>query len=79
MIVPPVIAPSDTASAPRHMTIVIPPKISTMTIEVIAARSRMRRFALSKVRSTTPAKRFPSRASWPKLWTMDIALSTSVT
>ena len=77
-MVPPLISPAATASAPRHITSTTPPNTSRITTVVMLARSRMRRRAVSKVFSTTPAKRSFSRCSCPKLWTIFIAESTSV-
>ena len=76
---PGVIVPSFTASAPRHIASVIAPNTSRITTDVIAARKMMRLRAVAKVSSTTPANRSPSRFSCPKLWTIFIAESTSVT
>ena len=78
-MVPPVMTPSSTSSAPRHSRAVIDPKTSVMRIAVIRARIRMRCLAMSKVCSTAPAKRSPSRDCWPKAWTIFVADSTSVT
>ncbi len=77
VIVPPLIRPETTSDAPSHSTSVIAPKIRKMTIAVIAARTRMRRLAASKVASTASPKRAASRISWVKAWTTLIAPSTS--
>ena len=78
-IVPPEIAPSLTACAPRQTSRVMPPKTSRITIAVIAARMMTRRRATEKVRSTASRKRACSRSSWLNPWTIFIADSTSVT
>ena len=62
-MVPPVISPRVTASAPRHTSRSIAVKISRRTIEVITERMVMRRLAVAKVRSTVAAKRSASRVS----------------
>jgi len=78
-IVPPEIVPSETAIAPRHISMVTEPKINMMITVVIAARIRIRRLAVVKVLSTASPKRACSRPSWLKAWTIFIAESTSVT
>ena len=67
---PPVISPLATPSAPRHISRVIAPKISSITTEVMIERIRMRRLAVAKLRSTAPAKRSVSRVSWLNAWPM---------
>ena len=54
---PPVIRPAATSIAPCQMIQVIAPNSRKMTIAVISARSRMRRLAVAKTRSTASAKR----------------------
>ena len=78
-IVPPLIVPSATPSAPRHISKVIAPKISMITSAVITARMVMRRLAVAKLRSTAPAKRSDSRFSWLNACTTFTAPSTSPT
>ncbi len=78
-IVPPEIEPVATPTAPCHISTVIDPNTSVMTIAVIAARIMIRRLATSNVRSTAAAKRSRSRASWLNDWTIFIAASTSLT
>ena len=48
-----------------------------MMIAVIVDRIRMRRRAVSNVRSTASPNRASSRGSWPNAWTTFIAPSTS--
>ena len=79
MIVPPVISPAATPSAPRHSSSTTEPKIAKMINEVITARRTIRRREVSNVRSTAPVKRSASRPSWLKPWTIFIAPKTSVT
>ena len=55
------------------------PKISVISSAVMTARMRMRFLATSNVRSTAPENRSPSRICWPKLCTILVAPSTSVT
>ena len=76
---PPVRRPSDTSIAACHMTQVIEPNISEMTIAVITARSRMRRRAVVNASSTALPKRALSRLSWQNAWTIFIAPSVSDT
>jgi hypothetical protein len=77
--VPPDSRPCCTSIAACHMTIVIDPNISPITIAVIAARSRMRRLAVPNALSTAPEKRLDSLFSCPKAWTIFIAPSVSAT
>ena len=77
MIVPLVILPAATCSAPSQTSMVIAPKISAITIAVINARMRMRFFAAVKVFSTASAKRCCSRFSCPKACTILSAPSDS--
>src|SRR5205823_5347686 len=56
-MVPPLIRPAATSTAPSQMISVIAPSIMEITIAVINERSRMRRLAVEKTRSTAPAKR----------------------
>ena len=60
------------------MIIVIALNIRKMTIAVMIERSRMRRLAVAKTRSTASAKRDLSRSCWLLAWTIFIAASTSL-
>ena len=51
-IVPPEIEPLATPTAPRYISSTTAPNTTMMIIAVIAARIRMRRRAVAKVRST---------------------------
>ena len=76
-MVPPVIVPAATPSAPYQSKVVMAPNSSPMTIAVIVARSRMRRLAVAKLASTALVKRSASRVSCPKAWTIFMAPSCS--
>jgi hypothetical protein len=69
--------PAATPAAPYQSSVVMAPKRRPMTIAVIVARRRIRRFAVAKLASTALVKRSASRASWPKAWTIFIAPNCS--
>ena len=77
-MVPPLIRPAATSTAPCQMTITIAPIIRKIIIAVRIARMPMRRLAVANTFSTASPKRFASRCCWLNACTIFIAPSTSL-
>ena len=77
-MVPPLMRPALTSTAPCQMIMMIDPKARKMTIAVMTARSSIRFLAVANTRSTASEKRERSRSCWLNAWTIFIAPRTSL-